>query len=111
MAKAFNLELAMPEEPTEAQARAATALKDPARAVGLSLTTRGAGELGYRARIKWPLVVALYHRLNGERMTVKFEPGAEGGTRVAISGKVASSNHTLASDPDHWSEALGVAAH
>lgn len=106
MAKTFNLELSMPEAPDEAQARAATALKDPAQAVGLGLTKRSAGELDYRARIKWPLLVALYHRLSGEQMTVKFAPGAEGGTRVTIDGKVAGSSHTLASDPEHWSEAL-----
>ncbi len=108
MANTFNLELSMREPPTEAQARAATALKEPARAVGLHLTKRGAGELDYRARIKFPLVVSLYHHLSGEQMTVKFEPGVEGGTRVAINGKVAGSSHTLAADPEYWSEALGA---
>ena len=108
MPSAFNVELSMREAPGEAQARAATALVDPARAVGLRLTKRGAGELGYTPRVQFPFLVMLYHKLNGERMTVKFEPGGEGGTRVTISGKVAGSNHMLAEDPEHWSEALAA---
>jgi len=110
MPSAFNLELSMREAPTEAQARAATALVEPARAVGLRLTKRGAGELSYTPRVQWPFVAMLYHKLNGERLTVKFEPGSEGGTRVTINGKVAGANHMLAEDPEHWSEALGGSA-
>ena len=110
MPSAFNVELSMREAPAEAQARATTALVDPARAVGLRLTKRGAGELGYTPRVQFPFLIMLYHKLSGERMTVKFEPGAQGGTRVMLSGKVASSNHMLAEDPEHWSEALGSSA-
>ena len=108
MASTFNIELSMREAPAEAQARAATALTEPARAVGLRLTKRGAGELGYKPRVQFPFLVMLYHNLSGEQMTVKFEAGAAGGTRVTISGKVAGANHGLAADPEHWSEALGA---
>jgi len=104
---AFNVELSMREAPAEAQARAATALVEPARAVGLRLSKRGAGELGYTPRVQFPFLVMLYHKLSGEQMTVKFEEGPEGRTRVSISGKVAGTNHMLAEDPEHWSEALG----
>jgi hypothetical protein len=51
MAIPFDVQLSMSEAPSEAQARAADALVDPARAVGLRLTKRGAGELGYRPRV------------------------------------------------------------
>ena len=108
MPSAFNVELSMREAPTEAQAHAGTALVEPARAVGLRLTKRAAGELGYTPRVQFPFLVMLYHKLSGEQMTVKFEPGAEGGTRVMISGKVAGGNHMLAEDPEHWCEALGA---
>jgi hypothetical protein len=40
-------------------------------------------------------------------MTVKFELGETGGTRVTISGAVARASHALAADPEHWSDALG----
>ena len=38
MASPFTLELSMPEAPSEAQARAANALTEPARAIGLNWT-------------------------------------------------------------------------
>ncbi len=97
----------MPEAPAEAQARAATALKDPAGAVGLRLTKRGAGELSYRPRVQFPFLIMLVHNLNRERMTVTFEPGPDGGSKVRINGAVARGKHQVASDPDHWTEALG----
>jgi hypothetical protein len=108
MANAFNVQLSMREPPEEAQARAATALQEPARAVGLRLTKRGAGELSYKPRVQFPFLVMLYHNLRGEHMTVKFESTDAGGTRILFSGKVAGGNHALASDAEHWSEALGA---
>jgi hypothetical protein len=107
MASAFNVELSMPEPPAEAQARAADALAEPARAVGLRLTKRGAGELQYRPRVQFPFLIMLWHNLNGERMTVKFGPGESGGTRVTLNGKVARAKHPLAIDAEHWTESLG----
>jgi ABC-2 type transport system ATP-binding protein len=38
-----------------------------------------------------------------------FAAGIDGGTVVHISGAVAGGNHDHASDPEHWSEALGGA--
>ena len=108
MASKFKVELSMHEAPAEAQARAATALNEPARVVGLRLTRRGAGELAYRPRVQFPFLIMLWHNLNGEQMTVRFEPGATGGTRVTISGAVARANHAVAADPEHWSESIGA---
>ena len=98
----------MHEAPAEAQSRAASALSDPARAVGLRLTKRGSGELRYRPRVQFPFIIMLWHNLNGERMTVKFDPASAGGTRVTISGAASRARHALAADPEHWSEALGA---
>jgi hypothetical protein len=108
MARPFSVELSMPESPSEAQSRAATALADAARVVGLRLTKRGAGELSYKPRVQFPFLLMLWHNLNREQMTVRFEPGAGGGTRVTISGAVARGRHALAADAEHWSEALGA---
>ena len=107
MAKSFDVDVAVREEPAQAQASAATALREAARAVGLRLTGQAAGELRYRPRVQFPFLLMLWHNLNGERMTARFAQGPEGGTRVHISGAVASGSHDLASDPEHWSEALG----
>jgi hypothetical protein len=110
MANKFDVEISMREAPAEAQARAATALNEPARAIGLRLTKRGAGQLGYRPRVQFPFLIMLWHNLNREQMTVKFDPGPTGGTRVTISGAVARGKHAVAADPEHWSEALGVSS-
>ena len=107
MASPFTVELSMPEPPAEAQARAASDLTEPARIVGLRLTKRAPGELQYKPRVQWPFLVMLWRNITGEKMTVKFEPGESGGTRVTISGAVASGKHPLAADAEHWSEALG----
>jgi hypothetical protein len=108
MATQFNVELSMRQPPPEAEAHAASALTDAARAVGLRLTSRGAGELVYKPRVQFPFLLMLWHTLSGEQMTVGFTPGADGGTRVAIRGAVARSRHPLAANPEHWSEALGA---
>ena len=110
MASAFNVELSMSESPAEAQARAADALTEPASAIGLRLTERGAGELSYRPRVQLPFLIMLWHNLNGEKMTVKFEPADGGGTRVTISGAVARAKQPLATDPGHWTDALDGSA-
>jgi hypothetical protein len=108
MASPFNVEFSVTDPPADAQARAADALEQPARAVGLRLTRRGAGQLEYRPRVQFPFLLMLWHNLNGEKMTVRFEPGEAGGSRVAISGAVARGNHPVASDAEHWSDALGT---
>jgi hypothetical protein len=110
MASPFNVELSMSESPAEAQARAADAFTEPASAIGLRLTKRGAGELSYRPLIHWPFLVALWHNLNGEKMAIKFEPAADGGTHVTIDGAVARAKHPPAADPGHWTAALDGSA-
>ncbi|MCL2420211.1 MAG: hypothetical protein FWD04_13045 [Conexibacteraceae bacterium] len=107
MASAFNIELSMSEPPAEAQARAADAFTEPASAVGLRLTGRGPGELKYRPLVQWPFLLVLWRNLNGEKMTVKFEPAGTGGTQVTISGAAARAKQRLAADPEHWTDALG----
>jgi hypothetical protein len=110
MASAFNLELSMSESPAEAQARAATALTEPASAIGLRLTERSAGELKYRPLVQWPFLIVLWRNLNGEKMAVKFEPADGGGTHVTISGAVPRAKQSLATDPGHWTDALDGSA-
>jgi hypothetical protein len=107
MASPFTITLSMPESPADAQARAANELTNAAKAVGLRLTGRAAGELQYKTSVQFPFTLRLWHTLNGEKMTIRFEPGESGGTRVTINGAVARGKHPLASDPEHWTESLG----
>jgi hypothetical protein len=110
MATSFHLELTTQESPAEAQARAASALEEPARTLGLRLTKRTPGELRYRPRVQFPFLLMGWHYVNGERMTVRFLPGEAGGTRISISGAVARNKHPLAADPEHWTDALSGTA-
>lgn len=96
-----------PDASARVSSRRHVRASEPARVVGLRLTKRGAGEHGYRPRVQFPFLIMLWHNLNREQMTVKFDPDANGGTRVTISGAVARGNHAVAADPEHWSEALG----
>ena len=107
MASKFSVEISTRDAPAEAQSRAASALSQPARALGLRLRTRGGGELSYGPRVQWPFLMMLFHRLNGERMEVRFDADESGGSRVTISGAVAKSKQPLAADADYWTEALG----
>jgi hypothetical protein len=106
MASNFNIEFAIPNDPAEAQARAADAFTEPAKAIGLRLTKRGAGELQYRPQVQWPFLLVLWRNLTGEKMSVSLQPAEVGATRVTISGAVARSKHSLAADPEHWTGAL-----
>jgi hypothetical protein len=110
MASTFNVKFSVPDAPAEAHARAANAFAEPALAVGLRLTARGAGELRYGPRVQWPFLITLWHKLNGEKMTVRFEQDESGSTRVFITGAVARGKHSLAADPEHWREPLGASA-
>lgn len=108
MAKSFSVELSTRDAPAEAQARASSALADPAKAVGLRLTSSEPGQLSYRPRVQFPFLLMLWHMLSGERMTVQFEPAPDGGSRVSIGGTVAAGCEPLAADPEHWSAPLGA---
>jgi len=108
MARPFTIELAIPEPPTEAAARAAIALAEPARAIGLRLAKRTAGALQYTPRVQFPFLIMLWHNLNGERMTVSFVHDGNGGTRISISGRTTRGSHSLAADPGHWAESLSA---
>ena len=109
MARPFSIELAVPEPPTEAAARAAIALAAPARAIGLRLTKRASGALQYTPRVQFPFLIMLWHKLNGERMTVSFKHDGNGGTRISIHGHTTRASQPLAADPDHWAEPLSAA--
>jgi hypothetical protein len=108
MASPFTVELSMSRPPSEAQAHAATALTEPARAIGLRLAKRDAGALHYRPRVQFPFLIMIWHNLNREQMTVRFEPKPAGETRVTITGAVARANHQLAADAEHWAEPLAA---
>ena len=52
----------------------------------------------------------LWRNLNGEKMTVKFEPTDGGGTHVTISGAVARASSRWPPILRHWTVALDGSA-
>jgi hypothetical protein len=108
MARSFSHDLSAPGSPGDVQARLRGALIERLRR---SARMRLAGEqpnsLTFRPRWSWPVLLALYRMLSGEGVTVKFSAG-EGGTQIAVSGKVAGNAEAVA-DQDFWTEILGTA--
>ena len=56
-------------------------------------------DLDERHIVQWPFLIVLWRNLNGEKMTVKFEPADGGGTHVRIKGAVGRAKQPLAADP------------
>ena len=108
MARSFSHGLPVSGSPSDAQARLRGALIERLRR---SAKMRLAGEqpnsLTFRPRWSWPLALALYRVLSGEVVHVRFSAG-EGGTAVAVSGKVAGNAEAIA-DREFWTEILGTA--
>ena len=108
MARSFSHDLPVSGSPSDAQARLRGALIERLRR---SASMRLAGEqpnsLTFRPRWSWPLLLALYRVLSGEVVHVRLSAG-EGGTQVAVSGKVAGNAEAIA-DREFWAEMLGTA--
>jgi hypothetical protein len=107
MARSFSHDLPVSGSPSDAQARLRGALIERLRR---SASMRLAGEqpnsLTFRPRWSWPLLLALYRVLSGEVVHVRLSAG-EGGTQVAVSGKVAGNAEAIA-DREFWAEMLGT---
>jgi hypothetical protein len=108
MARSFSHDMSVPGSPSDVQARLRGVLIERLRR---SAKMRLAGEepnsMTFRPRWSWPLLLALYHQVSGETVHVKFS-AAEGGTQVAVSGKVAGNAEAVA-DQEFWAEALRAA--
>jgi hypothetical protein len=108
MARTFSHDLSVSGSPTDAQARLRGLLIERLRR---SAKMRLAGEqptaLTFRPRWSWPLALALYRVISGEVVNVRFS-AVDGGTQVAVSGKVAGNAEAIA-DREFWAELLGAA--
>ena len=108
MARSFSHDMSVPGAPSDAQARLRGVwIERLRRAAKMRLAGEEPNSMTFRPRWSWPLVLALYHQLSGETVHVKFS-AAEGGTQVAVSGKVAGNAEAVA-DQEFWAEALRAA--
>jgi hypothetical protein len=107
MARSFSHDLSVSGSPSDVQARLRGVLIERLRR---SAKMRLAGEqpsaLTFRPRWSWPVLLALYRMVSGEVVNVSFSAG-EGGTQVAVSGKVAGNAEAIA-DREFWTEIVGA---
>ena len=107
MARSFSHDLSVSGSPSDVQARLRGVLIERLRR---SAKMRLAGEqpssLTFRPRWSWPVLLALYRMVSGEVVNVSFSAG-DGGTQVAVSGKVAGNAEAVA-DREFWSEIVGT---
>jgi hypothetical protein len=107
MARSFSHDLSVSGSPSDAQARLRAALIERLRrAAKMRLAGEQPNSLTFRPRWSWPLLLALYRVVSGEVVNVRFS-AAEGGTQIAVSGKVAGNAEAIA-DREFWAEMLGT---
>lgn len=108
MARSFSHDLSVSGSPSDVQARLRGVLIERLRrSAKLRLASEQPSALTFRPRWSWPLVLALYRMISGELVNVRFS-AADGGTQVAVSGKVAGNAEAIA-DREFWAEIVGTA--
>lgn len=105
MAQSFSYELSVPGAPSEVQARLKGTVTERLRvAASMRLAAEEAASLSFRPRWAFPVLLAAVRMIGGENVKLTFS-AAEGGTTVAVSGKVGSSTRKLATR-EFWAEIL-----
>ncbi len=105
MSRSFSYDLSAPGPPAEAQARLREVVTEELRqSAQMRLTSEEANSLAFGPQWSWPLFVALFRRLSGETVKLSFS-AADGGTRVAVSGKVAGGAEKVANQ-EFWTSVL-----
>lgn len=108
MARSFSHDLAVSGSPSDAQARLRGVLIERVRrSAKMRLASEQPSSLTFRPRWSWPLALALYRMISGEVVNVRFS-ATDGGTQVAVSGKVAGNAEAIA-DREFWAEIVGTA--
>jgi hypothetical protein len=108
MARSFSHDLSVSGSPSDVQARLRGVLIERLRrSAKMRLASEQPNALAFRPRWSWPLALALYRMISGELVNVRFS-AADGGTQVAVSGKVAGNAEAIA-DQEFWAEIVGTA--
>jgi len=123
MTQAFSYELSTPGTPEAAEARLQGVISERLRrpsggsAAGnaqrqMRLSKHTPTSLSYKPKLLAPLPISLSiwvgRRLRGENVEVRFTPdGADGQTRVTVSGKVGNGTQAIA-DREFWIGVLGA---
>ena len=107
MARSFSHDLSVSGSPSDVQARLrGVMIERLRRSAKMRLAGEQPSSLTFRPRWSWPVLLAIYRMVSGEAVNVSFSAG-EGGTHVAVSGKVAGNAEAVA-DREFWSEIVGT---
>ena len=108
MSRSFSYDLSLSESPADAQARLRQVVSDELRrSANMRLASEESHSLAFRPQWSWPLLAALFRVISREAVNLNFS-AANGGTRVAVSGKVAGSAEKIA-NRDFWAQTLSAA--
>jgi len=105
MAESFSYELSVSGAPAEALARLKGTVTERLRVAGrMRLAGEDSSSLTFRPRWTFPVLLAATRTIGGETVKLSFTAG-DGGTRVAVVGKVGGSARRLATR-EFWAETL-----
>jgi hypothetical protein len=105
MPRSFSYDLSLTETPTTAQARLRELVTEQVfKSADMRPAQEEADSMAFRPPWGWPLLLTLTRRLRGENINLKFR-ASDGGTTVAVTGKVAGAGETVASR-EFWTKTL-----
>lgn len=107
MSQSFSYDLSVSGSPADAQARLRDVVTEQLRqSAKLRLASEDSNSLAFRPQWSWPLLAAASRMMSGETVKLNFSAD-NGGTHVAVSGKVGGSAEKVASR-EFWAQALGA---
>jgi len=105
MSKSFSYDLSVAGSPSEAQARLREVVTQQLRqSAKMHLTSEDSNSLAFRPQWGFPLVATVARLIRGEGVKLSFSAG-DGGTLVAVSGKVGAER---VASREFWAETLGA---
>jgi hypothetical protein len=107
MSQSFSYDLSVPGSPADAQARVREGVTEQMKQTAkMRLASQDSNSLSFRPQWSWPLVAALFRVIGGEAVKLSFRAG-DGGTHVAVSGKVGGDAARIANQ-DFWAQTLNA---
>ena len=105
MPRTFSYDLSLTDSPTSAQARLREVVTKQLRQSAAMRPARVAPDsMAFRPRWGWPLLVSLTRQIRGENINLRFR-ATDGGTTVAVTGKVAGDAEMVATR-EFWTRTL-----
>ena len=105
MSRSFSFDVSLSESPADAQARLREVVtKQVLESADMSPAHEVPDSMMFRPHLGWPVLLALSHRVRGEKINLEFR-ATDLGTSVAVSGKVAGRAERVA-NREFWTMTL-----